>query len=588
MLKMSIFDFGSPEIDVYDSPKNDDNIIKFTDDIKSPSTILPPQLSRESGVIEHHDDERNDDDGFAIPIISPNSSIPPISPNRISQIAEMPASPVASELASQILDLPSDNLVAVSFGKGDNDDNGGQNGGQNLDNVYFLTHQEFKDEIMTAVNDDKIESIEEGMNMLKKIYDQGISAIDGNSEAQEAMMKRAHDTFEGLDMDDDFLNSGESMQGGGRGGGARNPRNPRKNSKSNFKRWEEEMMKCGFESFIVSALQFIWIPERIAQQIAWYTAAFFRGVVGVTWGVIKGLFKFIWSNKVGIVLWLLSFANIMNMLKPLYVGGQSAREMVENSWKSSASTNMTYMMKNAGRFEYIHDQMSTGLVETQDLMEGLVDAGMSTSESMTMLNLYNSVQSVVPGGDSMLNPSLYPKIHDHLVDVAKWSEANRGILPGEKLALIGKVVEKYNYYLGGVVSDKIHIIENGVQDAIDIYSHGWKWPAIDRSDWEEIPGHFIPDWIHKGNLDIPVKYESLMPIISALSVFNVLSMFFFIIKSGPLVLDLGHKLWYEMSNVNFTCWSASQSGGGIGVNTPKKGELKKRLKKYLEDFSKGI
>lgn len=530
---MSILNFASPipQENLMDGPY-------FTDNIESQliNQELPPELKGISSDLP-----------LSLNVATPSA---PFVPN------------IVSEKFQGLIHIPQ--LVPVFMG--DKNDN------STLDDIIFLSREEVQNTVLDSVMSDPIENIEESMNVLKNMYDQGTNNIKNDPDLMKAMMERANGVFEGVsdDVDMESLRT-DDMDYLQRGGAS-----------TEFEIWEEQMMKCGFESFLVTALEYIWVPARLARQIAWYTAAFFRGVVGVVWGTVKALFKFVWSNKVDIILWLTSFANIMNMLKPLYTGPPSARSIIEKSWETTANINMAYVAKNQDRFLHIENRLNTGNVDYQDIVDELMSAGVESNEASTMINIYNSVKSVV--GKFPKTSHDYSKIYSHFVDMAKWSEVNKGILPGEKIVLIGNLVEKYNYYLGGIVSDKVNVLENGVNDAIDIYNHGWVWPAIDWTDidWTDVPmsDFLIPDELYEGPIKLP-SVIGAMPVLSMMSLYNVMAITYFLIKAGPLVFDLGMKLWNEMFSINFTCASASQMGGGTIS------DKNKRIKEYLQEaFSK--
>ena len=496
----------------------DDNFISFglPDGLNALQSMqLPPEISQFIGVTK------------ALSLEPLPKQIPPNSMNQFGT----ESSPMISKLASAMIPVTTEKIPIVVEGE-----------------VHILEMEEIIDLVQAELGEEStFDDDEQAMEALKEYHRNAMIEVEQSPKLKNSIMLSAKQQFNSLNIgndDNESENESESentflsQSGGG-----------------DFAEWEEQMMRCGFESTIVATLTYMWVPEWIAKQIAWYTAAFFRGIAGVTWGVIKSIFGFVWDNKIGLVLYMLAFSNIMSILKPAVQGPtMDGYTLLRHKWSNQSS------VMTAEAFNEIGEYNSLGNMTSSDIANAM---GHKYGEEMFKVTSQVLKQGITTTSQfaSTVQPIMY--------DVAKRTDWNMGISPETEIPILEKVVESYNYFLSGYVSDYIGYVHNGIKNAIMMWKYGIIFPGISKTQ-AYIPDRFIPDIIHKGNLN-------MFNTISLQSLVMYLKFGMFIIKTGGYAIDLGGRLWNEVSAVQYTC------AQGKKISNKFKTRMKQNIQQHLTE-----
>lgn len=504
------------------------------------SLNLPPPIEDPAMIIESEPQQMDFSDP---PAVTKGLSLEPL-PREPSKPLVIEPSPLNSILASKLLPNEQNRKIPVII---DNETN----------EVQFIPEQELIEIIEGELGESGgFDNDEEAMNALQEYHRNAMNDIENsNSELQETLMLSAEQKFHSLGLPRESLaeappppppapplEENYAEQVGGRVRKKR-PVKPKKE----FVHWEQRIMQCSLESTIVSTLTWMWVPEWLAKQIAWYTAAFFRGVVGVTWAIIKSIFGFIWNNKIGLVLYLLSFSSIIQLFKPI-APIESPGDMLENKWTTAAREKTVEILNKLG-------------VATENNMAPILVKG-QIGEQYGKEIKYLTEEWFKHKGDTLDFPA---KIHNVMYQAEKLKDWNIGLAPTTELPIVQSVFESYNYFLGGQVANSIGFIRTGIEHAILVYKYGAYLPGVTKYK-VEIPDRIIPDFVYQGSyhlFNVP-SIESLLTYIST---------GLFVLKTAGYALDLGSRLWNEVGDIQWSCANKQQID-------PKR--VKQNIKKHIQ------
>ena len=421
-------------------------------------------------------------------------------------------------------------------------------------NIEYLKFSELEDIVVSRVASYQYMNDEQAMETLKNVYSTSITNVKNDPELQKKLMKESTKEFVSIDMKPEI--DVQQMYGG----------------RKSFEAWEEDMMKCTFEYYLVTALTYVWIPEWYATRIAYYVSAFFRGVVGVTWAIIKTMFSFLWNNKVALIIYLASFSRVMSMFKPIevhsgktvgplneghYTGRMNVSEIVQRGWENEGNTQY-HQWKNfiwnqptyAKQYPQFDNVTNVGQNWSELSSVYADEIGMKPELKDRLISYINGVMAEKPIDNETDFDVKFPGVWNIFVENAKRMDEQYGYLPDVKVAGLNSIIESYNYFLGGHVSDYVSYVKQGVNNAYQMWKHGWVSPVILSESGQPSSNYYVEKAANFFRMDTGGK---VLRMINLDNLINVLALGSFVILSGVLALDLGNRMWNEISSVELTC-----------------------------------